>query len=81
MLEPANVGLLVVFVTDAPTRYTPFAADAGSVTLNAYTSRPPTVAELTRVADPRVVEVVAPGPMYQPVTVPGLEDQTNTLAA
>jgi len=67
----------VVFVPEAPTKYTPLAAVAGSVTLNAYTSRPPTLAAGTRVADPREVDVVAPGARNHPVTVAGLEVQTT----
>jgi hypothetical protein len=77
MLEAAKREVL--FVADAPTRYTPLAAVAESVTLNAYTYRPPTAEEGTRVADPREVDVVAPGARYQPVTVAGLEVQTNTF--
>jgi len=69
----------VVFDPEAPTKYTPLAAVAGSVTLNAYTSRPATLAAGTRVADPREVVVVAPGARYQPVTVAGLEVQTHTF--
>jgi hypothetical protein len=77
MLEAANSE--VAFVPEAPTKYTPVAAVAGSVTLNAYTSRPPTLAEGTRVADPREVVVVAPGARNHPVTVAGLEVQTKTF--
>jgi len=77
MLEAANPD--EEFVPEAPTRYTPLAAVAGSVTLKAYTSRPPTLAEGTRVADPREVVVVAPGARNHPVTVVGLEVQTNTF--
>jgi len=63
----------------APTKYAPVAALAGSVTLNAYTSRPPTDPEGTRVADPSEVVVEPPGARYQPVIVAGLEDQTKML--
>ena len=78
MLDAENAPVEEVFVPEAPTRYTPLAAVAGSVTLNAYTSRPATLAAGTRVADQEVV-VVAPGARYQPVTVAGLEVQTHTF--
>jgi hypothetical protein len=77
--EPMLEAAKVPFVAVAPTRYTPVAAVAGSVTLNAYTSRPPTLVEGTRVADPREVVVVAPGARNHPVTVAGLEVQTKTF--